>query len=307
MESFQGVGRKVSVVLCTYNGERFLEAQLQSIINQTCKDIEILISDDNSTDNTMEIVEKFAKIDARIRVHRNSANLGYNENFARAFQLAAGSFIAVSDQDDIWKEDKIGEMMKLFSDERTNLVHCQSIRFSNKLPEQEEYTARHLLEGNDVRKTLFFNTIAGHNIIFRKTLLEKCWPFPKDVFYDWWLVINAAISGQIKATSRVLTYHREHETNVTLGKKDENKQTKKKAMERMRTLNELIARKVLPEKEQQFAEQLVDHLNDLSNNKFSMRLFRFLFRHAGTLFFFKKKKWPSVSHLKIAYRHSFAK
>lgn len=298
---------KVSVVVCTYNGEAYLQQQLESIQAQTWKNLEIIICDDSSTDNTVTIARRLAGTDDRIRVHVNESNLGYNENFSHAFELATGNYIAISDQDDIWKPEKIAGMMKLFIHENTLLVHAQSVRFSGTPPTADEYTARILLEGSDPKKILFFNTIAGHNIIFRKTLLAHLLPFPKDVFYDWWLVINASVFGYVGATSKVFTFHREHESNVTLGKKDEGKQTLKKARERIRTLEEVINRNILQPEDQKFAKALLSELKTLENKDFSMNLFRFLFRHAATLFFFKKKKWPSVSHAKIAYRHSFAK
>ena len=154
---------------------------------------------------------------------------------------------------------------------------------------------------------MFFNTIAGHNMLFRKRLLAYINEFPANVFYDWWLAIYAALSGKVVGLSDVLTFHRSHGSNVTLGRKDEKKQTREKANERLRTIKELSVRKLLNEPDQAFAEQLVAVLETLEQKEFSFDLFRFLFKHAGTLFFFKKKKWPSVSHLKIAYRLSFAK
>lgn len=300
-------GPRVCVVVCTYNGEAFLEQQLKSLLNQTYSPLEILISDDYSTDNTAHIARRFAEGDSRITLHVNQKNIGYNENFEQAFSLTDADLIAVSDQDDIWKPEKISEMMELFATDETMLAHCQSVRFQGVLPEVYEYKSRNILEGNEPRKTLFFNTIAGHNIIFRKRLLKHALPFPKNVFYDWWLVINASVYGNIKGTTKVLTFHREHASNVTLGKKDEGKQTRKKAEERIRTLEQVIGRKMLNPEDQEFAERLLGVLQTLKGKKFSSELFIFLFRHAATLFFFKKKKWPSVSHAKIAYRHSFAK
>ncbi len=297
----------MSVIMCTYNGEQFLSEQLKSILNQTYSSLEVIISDDGSTDQTIEIARQFAAADERVRVHRNPVNLGYNENFAQAFQLAQYEYIAISDQDDIWKPEKIEEMMPLFVDEETLLVHCQSVRFSGKPPEADRYTARIPLTGDDPKKILFFNTIAGHNIMFRKKLLAWAQPFPKDIFYDWWLVINAAAFGKVNATTRVLSFHRSHGGNVTLGKKDEGKQTRKKAEERTRTLEAVIRRNILNDEDQEFAIGLFNSLKTLEGRDFSWPLFRFLSLHGATLFFFKKKKWPSFSHLKMAWRHSFAK
>jgi len=98
---------KVSVVVCTFNGERFLHQQLESLVHQTYPNLEIIISDDKSTDSTVIIAESFQKRDPRIRIQVNKNNLGYNKNFEQAFELATGDFIAVCDQDDVWKTNKI--------------------------------------------------------------------------------------------------------------------------------------------------------------------------------------------------------
>jgi glycosyltransferase involved in cell wall biosynthesis len=296
----------VSVILCTYNGEKYLRQQVESILKQSYKNFELIISDDLSTDNTRTLLTQLQKEDQRIRLHFNAMNFGYNQNFARAFALASGEYIAVSDQDDIWKPEKLSELMPLFNSPDVMLVHAQSVRFSGEPPEIEHYTARKPLEGNDVKQALFFNTIAGHNMVFRKSLLQSAAPFPPDVFYDWWLAIHALLKGRIGTTTKVLGFHRSHESNVTLGKKNEGRQTEEKAFERLRTLTELINRKLLVGADEEFAKRLQLSLQDLVGKRFSRKLFSFLFRHAKTIFFFKKKNWPSVSHLKIAFRHSFA-
>ena|SRR5687768_13043207 len=102
----------VSVVMCTYNGGKFLQQQVDSILAQTYRNIELLIVDDTSSDNTVQLLEEYRKKDSRIRYVVNPANLGYNKNFEIAFGLARGNYIAPSDQDDIWKANKIEIMMK---------------------------------------------------------------------------------------------------------------------------------------------------------------------------------------------------
>ena len=102
----------VSVVLCTYNGEKFLYPQIDSIIAQTYPNLEIIIVDDASSDNTPFILEEYSRKDSRVKYHINSANIGYNKNFEKAFSLASADYIAISDQDDIWESNKIELMMK---------------------------------------------------------------------------------------------------------------------------------------------------------------------------------------------------
>lgn len=92
----------ISVALTTYNGEKYLSEQLESIINQDYKNFEIIISDDNSKDKTIEIINDYKNKYSNIIVNFNSENLGFKKNFEKAISLCNGEFIAFSDQDDIW-------------------------------------------------------------------------------------------------------------------------------------------------------------------------------------------------------------
>ncbi|MFT4918317.1 MAG: glycosyltransferase involved in cell wall biosynthesis, partial [Zhongshania aliphaticivorans] len=97
---------KISVAMCTYNGERFLAEQLDSILNQTYKNIELVVVDDVSTDGTLRLLDEYAARDGRIRVIRNSENIGFVRNFEKAMGACSGEFIALADQDDIWFPEK---------------------------------------------------------------------------------------------------------------------------------------------------------------------------------------------------------
>jgi cellulose synthase/poly-beta-1,6-N-acetylglucosamine synthase-like glycosyltransferase len=294
----------VSVVVCTYNGAAFLSKQLDSLLAQSYAPVEIVVCDDASTDDTVRIAKEYAAKDCRIRLHQNEQNMGYNRNFEKGFLMASGAYIAVCDQDDIWKREKLQKMMRLFDSETTLLVHAQSVRFTKSLPAIEYYTARRYFTGKDVKKLFYFNTIAGHNMLLRKELLQYALPLPQGVFYDWWLALSAAIYGSINGTNEVLTFHRAHTSNVTLGKKDEKKQTREKAEERLHTLTQVLQIQALKEEDRIFAGQLSEMLTTLRQKNFSFPLFFFLLQHAGTLLFFKKGSF--LSRMKLAYRLSFA-
>ena len=99
---------KISIAMCTYNGAEFLSAQLQSILTQSRPPDEIIICDDRSTDDTQSLLRKFAAESAiPINVHINDQNLGSVKNFERAICLCTGDVIALSDQDDVWRNDKL--------------------------------------------------------------------------------------------------------------------------------------------------------------------------------------------------------
>src|SRR5580658_4968334 len=100
----------VSVALCTYNGQQFLPAQLDTLLAQDYHNLEIVVVDDNSTDNTWRILQKYAQLDHRVKLFRNDQNVGYIRNFERAIKLCSGDLIALSDQDDLWETTKITTM-----------------------------------------------------------------------------------------------------------------------------------------------------------------------------------------------------
>ena len=108
---------KLSVAMCTYNGEQHVNEQLESILKQTMTVDEIIICDDGSTDKTIQIIEQFQmNFPNIITLHRNSFNLGSNKNFEKAITLCSGDYIFLSDQDDIWKINKVEKIIQSFLD-----------------------------------------------------------------------------------------------------------------------------------------------------------------------------------------------
>src|SRR5580658_6052519 len=99
--------KKISVVLATYNGQKFLSQQLESLINQTYPNIEIIAIDDCSTDDTVNILNEFAQNYTYIKVIINDTNLGFIKNFEKGCSLSTGCLIAPCDQDDYWEADKL--------------------------------------------------------------------------------------------------------------------------------------------------------------------------------------------------------
>ena len=182
----------VTVVLCTYNGEKYLRPQLDSILAQSWQHLEIIISDDGSTDSTPAILEEYRQKDQRIRYQVNASNLGYNKNFEQAFQQAGADFIAISDQDDIWESNKIAIMMDYWKDDSLFIFSLSGTftddDFKNRKPAPDvNYTPiRHL------QQLVFNSPVHGHACIFRKELLAHCIPFPDDIYYDWWMSMHAA-------------------------------------------------------------------------------------------------------------------
>ena len=99
----------ISVAMATFNGEPYIQEQLDSIYNQTRKVDEIIIVDDCSTDSTVRVIEQYilSHKDIDIKLYKNEENLGYKKNFKKAISLCHGDYVFLSDQDDIWMTDKI--------------------------------------------------------------------------------------------------------------------------------------------------------------------------------------------------------
>lgn len=105
----------ISVALCTYNGERYIRKQIKSILNQTMKVDEIVVCDDGSTDNTLDIIERMKTgTSVDIRIYRNEKNLGPAKNFQQAINLCRGDIIFLSDQDDVWMPKKVATIIQYF-------------------------------------------------------------------------------------------------------------------------------------------------------------------------------------------------
>ncbi|HMG83870.1 MAG TPA: glycosyltransferase [Ferruginibacter sp.] len=298
----------VSVVLCTYNGDKYLEAQLQSILTQTYSSLEIIICDDASTDSTQQLISNYALKDDRISYFFNEKNIGVNKNFEQGFLKAAGEFIAIADQDDIWKPEKIQKQLALFFADDIVLVHIGSAVFTGtELPTQKIFkTGELLMQGNDFRKLLLRNTVAGHNIMLRKKMLTYAMPLPTTVYYDWWLCQIATVQGNIAASAEILAYQRWHENNVTVKKRKGNKQSREEFIERLAALKAFVGIKGIAAKDLLFSTTLLSKYAELQDKQFSFQLFLFLLRNARTMFFYKKKPLPYFSYLKAAYYMSFA-
>ncbi|NEU08983.1 glycosyltransferase [Flavihumibacter sp. R14] len=205
----------VSIVMCVFNGERFLKNQIESILNQTYSNFELLIINDYSSDAGNKVIEPYLKKDSRIKYFENESNTGFNQSFGKGFALCSGDLIAVSDQDDIWLPDKIrllvnnlGESLLIYSN--SELID----EFGNDLSERLDHQLNHI-DNPSYKSFLDENFVTGHTCLFKKDLLKYSLPFSKTIFfYDWWLAITASYLGKVKYLDKVLTLYRIHQSSV---------------------------------------------------------------------------------------------
>lgn len=199
----------VSIALCTYNGEKYLKEQISSIINQKYRNLEIIICDDFSSDGTIDILKKFTEADARIRLHINSENIGFNKNFKKCISLCNGELIAPCDQDDIWRPEKIQILVDSIGDK--DLTYCDSAvidKTGNPLNCRIS-TFRRMYQGKNPLAFLLTNCISGHAMMVRKSLLSSI-EIPEGLYYDWWIAIAACSRKGLAYVDEPLVMFRRH-------------------------------------------------------------------------------------------------
>lgn len=217
---------KISIALCTYNGVDFIEEQLQSIIKQTVLPYEVVICDDGSTDGTIQVIEEFiATSPVSIKLYKNHVTLGVVKNFEQAIGYCSGDYIALSDQDDVWIEEKLEiSIKKLMEIERGRnvpvLVHTDLVVVDENLnviaPSLMRYQGIHHEDVSEQAKRvlLFQNFVTGCTILFNRNLKEKVIPFPQDiVMHDWWLALASSFWGIIGYINQPTVLYRQHANN----------------------------------------------------------------------------------------------
>lgn len=219
------MGKKISVALCTYNGEKYVEEQINSILKQTILPDEIIVGDDCSTDRTVEIVNNLlASSNISYTILPIEKNLGVVKNFERTITSTTGEIIFTSDQDDVWVETKIEKIIEKFEeDETTILIFSDAVLVDKNLKnldmnlwESLDLNISVLKKNEDFLKYLIVkNGITGATLAFKRDLLDKTVPFSKKFIHDYWLGIVAASYGmKIKSISEPLVKYRQHDTNV---------------------------------------------------------------------------------------------
>jgi glycosyltransferase involved in cell wall biosynthesis len=287
----------VSIVLCTYNGESFLAQQMETLLMQTYPRLEIVVCDDASTDDTYSLLQNFAARDQRIRLYRNEHNIGFNKNFEQAIRYATGAWCAISDQDDLWAENKLEKMMRHSAN--CTLVHCSSNQFSTgKKPSAKPNRHYQKFEGNDARKNFLYNTFEGHCLLFKREVALESMPFPEEVYYDWWLGMNATVRGGVCWIPEVLTFRRLHEHNASEAIYQKEKKENSRLQQALRNIAAFLTVAGMTEEQKAWGEELRQCIQlHLAGN--SKPLYEFLIRYRKLIFFYKTNKLlPYISQLK---------
>lgn len=208
---------RASIVMATYNGERFLKEQIDSILFNLGESDELVISDDGSQDETIEIIEQFQQKDDRIKLLPSGTHKGVVRNFENAIKNARGKYIFLADQDDIWVEGKVEKVVTIFENnpDITCVLHDLIIIDENGqtiAPSFSRLRNVHLGFMRNICK----NSYIGNAMAFRRTLLKYVLPIPSQVpMHDQWIGLLSEYYGRTYLDPDPLGLYRRHDGNVT--------------------------------------------------------------------------------------------
>lgn len=216
----------ISVALCTYNGEKYLPEQLESIVQQSMPVNELVACDDGSSDNTLGILQKFAEeVPFPVRVFRNETNLGSTKNFEKCLSLCLGDLIMLCDQDDRWRNDRVEkqvgylrehpEMDAVFCNAR--IIDGASQPTQSTIWQQIQFTesSQRRWKSGKAHEILFGGfVVTGATLAIRRSSLERLTPFPIHIprlIHDAWIALVLSLEGKIQFIDEPLVFYRLHD------------------------------------------------------------------------------------------------
>jgi len=199
--------------MATYNGGKFVKEQLVSILNQLGEEDEVVISDDSSTDNTLEVIDSIK--DSRIKIFAGNLFRDPIQNFQFALTKANGELIFLSDQDDVWIEGKYLEIKDLLA--TYDLVVSDSVIVDEQLKVIEPSFFEFFGSGKGILKNMLRSSYYGSCMAFRKSILDDALPFPntKEIGHDLWIGLIAEITGKVYFYNKPLLLYRRHQLAFT--------------------------------------------------------------------------------------------
>lgn len=213
---------KIDILLATYNGKKYIKEQLESILNQTYTNFNLLISDDKSTDNTVEILKEYERKDNRVKIFIQEKNVGYIKNFEFLLKQVESDYYMLSDQDDVWLPEKVYKSYNKLVNENLDLIFCDLEVVDKEL--NTIYNSmfkflkidKRLKKYNDYRLIYLDNCATGCTIISRKKFLDLILPLPsttKFLVHDYWIALVISMHGKFSYIDEPLIKYRQHGNN----------------------------------------------------------------------------------------------
>lgn len=206
----------ISVALAAYKGEKYIEAQIKSILPQLSYDDEIIVSDDRPGGMTEKIVKRLSLEDSRV-VWVEGRSKGVVANFVNAIRYCKGDIIFLCDQDDIWLPDKVKRVKEAFDEGYDLVLHNAYVTDGElNITDYSFFEKRGSKPG--VIRNIMKNSYMGCCMAFDRKLLKYIMPIPKNIpMHDQWIGIMGEIYGKVKFLDLPLIYYRVHGGNVTGG------------------------------------------------------------------------------------------
>lgn len=213
---------KIDILLATYNGEKYIKEQIDSILSQTYTEFNLIISDDCSKDNTRKILDQYEKRDNRIKVFFQEKNLGYVKNFEFLLRQVENKIYMLSDQDDVWDKEKIEKTYNYLKQTNSDLVFTDLTVVDKDL--KEIYPSFNRLmkydrkanKYDDYRLEYLYNCVTGCTLMSKKEFLKDILPIPngsKYVIHDFWIPLIVSMEGKVKYLDEPLIKYRQHGNN----------------------------------------------------------------------------------------------
>lgn len=213
---------KIDILLATYNGEKFVKEQIESILSQTYENFNLIISDDASTDNTLNILEEYEKKDTRIKVFKKEKNKGLIDNFEFLLKNVTSDYFMFSDQDDIWKKDKIEKSINKLKEENSGLVYTDLEIVDEKLnviyPSYWKYKQiyKKIIKYNNFEALYLNNFVTGCTILAKSKYIKDILPLPRNskfVLHDYWTALIISAKDKISYVEEPTIQYRQHKNN----------------------------------------------------------------------------------------------
>ena len=212
---------KISVCMATYNGAKYIAAQIDSILQQLLAEDELIIVDDHSTDSTVDIIRNFK--DPRIKWTVNEKNIGVNRSFEKAISLSGNAYIFMADQDDIWHKDRVAKMLDILKRDKVSLESGNSL-FIDANGEETTYPIPPLKESDSGRtfknlRGIFLGKASyyGCTMAFKSELKKVILPFPKNIeSHDLWIAKAAILQKRNYHTEDIVLHRRVHGGNASI-------------------------------------------------------------------------------------------
>lgn len=285
----------VSIAMATFNGEKYVEQQLKSLLEQDYPNFEIVISDDCSSDGTWSILQFYASLDNRIKLLPQTQNVGYVKNFIRVFMQCNGKLISPCDQDDIWYTNKTSRLVAEIGD--STLIYC-----NNRFIDERNHNMNKcfsddikMITGSDSRQLMLCTSICGHAMVFRKDILKVIDDLEIAPYIDWLIAFYAAEYGSISYLDEVLVDWRQHNNSTTFHVRNNVDGAKRKALMTDRYMLGVFAEKSIKHKD--FFIYIVKCWDDWFNSYINLKMFLIVLKYQKITHIAHPARYPCLKYL----------